>query len=225
MGGPPRRRGHRARGDRCGSDVTRGLPRRDACSDRGVEEALRLLGVAEYLWLGRGCAPRRPGTRRTTMGEPSTMRPDPSCRWADGLHRAPGPPDREVVRCRARWPQRRGTRPPHVEAGRAGPRWHWGSSIRIFGVFQLGQPPGSCEPETLPLRHVLDGATLVARLAAPRAQASHTTHGSYPGRRSLLGPACGWPWRRTPIPPDPTATSSPRPADAGRATGAPRTGT
>jgi LmbE family N-acetylglucosaminyl deacetylase len=166
------------RGDAGGPDTT--PPGRAATArlrTTELEEALRLLGVTEHVWLGYedgGCADAdpEPAVRRLASLLDDVR---PSSVLTFGPDGFTGHPDHRTV---SGWVD------SALGRSAAAPRLlHAVATVQDrvdpeldsdFGVFELGQPR-FLEPDDLALRHVLDGPTLGRKVAALRAQASQTT--------------------------------------------------
>jgi LmbE family N-acetylglucosaminyl deacetylase len=142
-----------------------------------LDEALRILGVREHVWLGYedGCCadadPERAVRRLIRLFD--DVRPDTVLTFGpDGFT---GHPDHRAV---SGWVDHA------LERSTAGPRLlHAATTVldRVdrgldtdFGVFELGEPR-ILEPAELALRHVLDPGILRRKVAALLAQASQTT--------------------------------------------------
>ena len=141
-----------------------------------LEEAMRLLGVTEHVWLDYadgGCAEADPEPAVRRLAELfDDIRPDTVLTFGpDGFT---GHPDHRTVSHWVDLALARSSAAPlllHAVAtaqDRVDPELD-----EDYAVFELGQPR-MCEPDELALRHVLDPANLRRKVAALRAQASQT---------------------------------------------------
>ena len=141
-----------------------------------LEEALRILGVREHVWLGYedGCCadadPERAVRRLVALFD--EVRPDTVLTFGpDGFT---GHPDHVAVSGWVDLAMARSAATPRLlhavatEQDRVDP-----GLDSDFGVFELGEPR-MLRPDELDLRHVLDPVTLSRKVAALRAQASQT---------------------------------------------------
>jgi LmbE family N-acetylglucosaminyl deacetylase len=141
-----------------------------------LEEALRILGLREHVWLGYedGCcadADPEPAVRRLARLF-DDVRPDTVLTFGpDGFT---GHPDHRAVSGWVDLALGRSTATPRLLHAVATSQDRVDPGLDSdFGVFELGEPR-LLEPDELALRHVLDPDTLRRKVAALRAQESQT---------------------------------------------------
>lgn len=165
------------RGEAGGPDLS--LPARAATAalrTQELDEALRILGVTEHVWLDYedgACATADPEPAVTRLVELlEQVRPDTVVSF--GPEGFTGHPDHRAVSIWVDLALARSAVAPRLlhavatAADRVDPQLD-----EDFGVYELGQPR-ICDPGELALRLVLTGRALSRKVAALRAQASQT---------------------------------------------------
>ena len=142
-----------------------------------LEEAMRLLGVTEHVWLDYadgGCAEADPEPAVRRLADLfDDIRPDTVLTFGpDGFT---GHPDHRTVSHWVDLALARSSAAPRLLHAVATAQDRVDPELdEDFGVFELGRPR-MCEPDELALRLVLDPASLRRKVAALQAQASQTT--------------------------------------------------